>query len=142
MTRDARIHGSAVSVDGVGILIIGAPGSGKSSTALGLIAKGAALVADDAVDLTRSGEKIILQCPEPIKSMIEVRGIGLLKVNTCDTTALDYLVDMDQTEVERLPGLKTKNILGLEIPIICGKANANLCNALFCLLTGGQVIPV
>lgn len=137
-----RIHGSAVAFAGAGVLITGAPGSGKSSLALSLIAKGAVLVADDAVDLACLAGRISMHCPEPIKSMIEVRGIGLIKVNTCDTAALDFLVDMDQIETQRLPESRTKALLGVEVPTLYGKENANLCNALFCLLNGGQVIPV
>ncbi len=75
------IHGCLVDVQGVGVLLLGPSGSGKSESVLGLLERGASLVADDAV-LFRLIEDREIQgmAPELGRNMIEVRGIGLLNV--------------------------------------------------------------
>lgn len=117
MSRSTRLHASAVTAHGQGILIIGASGSGKSGLALQLMALGAMLVSDDQTDLALFDGTIRMQAPETIAGLIEARGIGLLRA---DSTAapLNLVVDLGQTETKRLPDLHTVTILGQSLPCL------------------------
>lgn len=74
------IHGVLMDLYGVGVLVIGESGIGKSETALSLIERGHRLVADDAVTITRIGERLDGTSPEMIRYFMEVRGIGIIDV--------------------------------------------------------------
>jgi HPr kinase/phosphorylase len=74
------LHGVLVDVDGVGILIQGESGVGKSETALELIKRGHRLVADDAVKIKLIDGKLVGNAPELIRYFLEVRGIGIINV--------------------------------------------------------------
>ena len=75
------MHGVLVDVYGVGLLIIGESGIGKSEAALELVKRGHRLVADDAVVIKRISHKILTgSCPELIRYLIELRGIGILDI--------------------------------------------------------------
>ncbi len=75
------IHGVLVDVYGVGVLIIGESGIGKSETALELIRRGHRLVADDVVDICRINEHTLTgTSPTITKYLLEVRGIGIIDV--------------------------------------------------------------
>lgn len=81
LAPSATIHAVLVDVHGVGTLIIGESGIGKSETALDLIKRGHRLVADDAVDVIRSGEDVLTgSAPEVLRHVMEVRGLGILNV--------------------------------------------------------------
>lgn len=72
------IHGVMMEVFGVGILIVGESGVGKSECALDLITRGHRLVSDDAVALNRIGDEIRAKAPESIRDFLEIRGIGII----------------------------------------------------------------
>ena len=74
------IHGVLMDLYGVGVLVIGESGIGKSETALSLIERGHRLVADDAVTITRVGDKLNGTCPDMIRNFMEVRGIGIIDI--------------------------------------------------------------
>ncbi len=75
------IHGVLVDIYGEGVLIIGASGIGKSETALELIKRGHRLIADDAVEIKKvANHTLIGTCPELIRYLIELRGIGIINV--------------------------------------------------------------
>jgi HPr kinase/phosphorylase len=77
------VHGVFMDVLGVGVLITGESGLGKSELALELISRGHGLVADDAVDLARTSPNVIDgHCPALLQNMLEVRGLGLLNIRT------------------------------------------------------------
>ena len=74
-------HGVFMDILGLGVLITGESGLGKSELGLELISRGHGLVADDAVDLFRINQTIIEgRCPELLQNLLEVRGIGLLDI--------------------------------------------------------------
>jgi len=75
-----RFHGVLVEVSGVGVLLVGPSGVGKSECALDLVARGHRLVADDAVELAREGDTIVGTAAEAVGSCIEIRGLGILDV--------------------------------------------------------------
>lgn len=75
------IHGVLVDIYGEGVLIIGSSGIGKSETALELIKRGHRLIADDAVEIKKiANNTLIGTCPELIRYLIELRGIGIINV--------------------------------------------------------------
>ncbi len=75
------IHGVFMDILGVGLMITGESGLGKSELGLELISRGHGLVADDAVDLYRINQTTIEgRCPELLRNLLEVRGIGLLDI--------------------------------------------------------------
>ena len=77
------VHGVFMDVLGLGVLITGESGLGKSELALELISRGHGLVADDAVELSRTAPHAIDgHCPELLRNMLEVRGLGLLNIRT------------------------------------------------------------
>ncbi|MDE8291922.1 HPr(Ser) kinase/phosphatase [Erysipelothrix rhusiopathiae] len=76
-----NVHGVLMNVFGKGVLIIGESGMGKSEVALELVLRGHALIADDRVDITRVKDKIIGTAPELLRSMLEIRGIGIVDVS-------------------------------------------------------------
>lgn len=75
------MHGVLVDVYGEGVLITGASGIGKSETALELIKRGHRLIADDAVEIKKIADRTLIgTCPELIRYLIELRGIGVINV--------------------------------------------------------------
>lgn len=136
------VHGTAVARDGRGVMIIGATGTGKSSLAMELMAYGADLVADDALNLSSVGEGVLLTCPENIRGIIEARGIGLLSVKSIDQARLAFVVHMDKNAQQRLPAPESMSVLGVEFPLISGKDFQNLAAAVWCLLGDGRRLPI
>lgn len=78
----ATIHGVLVDVHGVGVLITGESGIGKSETALELIKRGHRLVADDAVEVVKIGDRLSGRAPEVVRHLLEIRGLGILDIRT------------------------------------------------------------
>lgn len=77
----STMHGVLVDVYGVGILITGESGVGKSETALELVKRGHQLVADDVVDIGKVNDKrLVGESPETIRHFMEIRGIGIIDI--------------------------------------------------------------
>jgi HPr kinase/phosphorylase len=77
------IHGVLVDVYGIGVLITGSSGIGKSETALELVKRGHRLVADDAVEIQQTEEgELIGYAPKLIRYLLEIRGLGIINVMT------------------------------------------------------------
>ncbi|HET7580628.1 MAG TPA: HPr(Ser) kinase/phosphatase [Bacillales bacterium] len=77
------IHGVLVDIYGVGVLITGASGVGKSETALELVKRGHRLVADDSVEIRQEGEDYLVgTAPDLIQHLLEIRGLGIINVMT------------------------------------------------------------
>jgi HPr kinase/phosphorylase len=126
-----RIHGVLVDVYGLGVLIQGDSGIGKSECALELLKRGHILVADDVVEIRkRRGDILIGSCPEAIRHFMEVRGIGILDVkllfgigSILNQTRIEMVVHLEmwraETHYER-SGLDVKSIpiLGVQVPEI------------------------
>lgn len=124
------LHGCMVDYRGIGVLIMGESGSGKSETAIGLLEKGAALVADDSVILKQVGGELAASAKEFARGYLEMRGIGIINVaNLYGLSAirpekrLDLVVELksasDLNKVDRLGiSQKTMQILDAEIPLV------------------------
>lgn len=122
-----RIHGTAVAIAGVGALLRGPSGSGKSDLALRLIDAGASLLADDLTELVRRGDTIVARLPEgaapETRGRLEVRGLGILPVPSLPEAPLRILFDLAPDPppgslVERLPVLPRHEILGVVLPAV------------------------
>jgi HPr kinase/phosphorylase len=114
-----QVHGTCVELAGMGVLLRGPSGSGKSDLALRLIDRGARLVADDRVDLRASGTALIATPPEPIAGRMEVRGIGIIDLPAAAETRLGLVVDLVPPQAtERLPEPNFCTFLGIRVPLI------------------------
>ncbi len=81
LTPRTSIHGTLVDINGVGVLIRGKSGIGKSEVALELVRRGHQLVADDRVDIYENAEgEVIGEAPEILRKYLEIRGIGIVNV--------------------------------------------------------------
>jgi HPr kinase/phosphorylase len=137
------IHGCMVDMRGIGILIIGRSGSGKSETAIGLIERGASLVADDMVSIKYVGGELVATSPALSRGYMEIRGIGIINIaNLYGLTSIrpDKRLDLvvllkpgaDLNEVDRAGMQKdTYEILGqhvvqVEVPVGPGRDTARM----------------
>ncbi len=77
-----ELHGVFMDVLGLGVLITGESGVGKSELGIELITRGHGLVADDVVEVSRMGAALEGRCPPLLKDFIEVRGLGVLNIRT------------------------------------------------------------
>ena len=119
------IHGTAIALAGCAALIRGAPGSGKSDLALRCLAQPASdlisgqalLVADDQVLAEARDGSLHVQCPETIRGLIEVRGLGIVAVPVQEAAKLELLVDLvAPDQVERLPDPEAAaELLGIRV---------------------------
>jgi HPr kinase/phosphorylase len=144
----ASIHGVFMDILGLGVLITGESGMGKSELGLELISRGNGLVADDSVDLYRINQTTIEgRCPDLLQNLLEVRGIGLLDIRAIfGETAVRrkmrlklivHLVRREtmEREYERLPYEPlTQDVLGIPvrkavIQVVAGRNIAVLVEA-------------
>lgn len=144
----ASVHGVLMDVLGMGVLITGESGLGKSELALELISRGHGLVADDVVELSRIAPNIIEgRCPPLLQNMLEVRGLGLLDIKAIfgETAVrrkmrLKLIVHLVRrstmdNEYERLPlDTLSESLLGMAIrkvviPVAAGRNIAVLLEA-------------
>jgi HPr kinase/phosphorylase len=104
-----RIYGTCVALSGLGVLLRGPSGSGKSDLALRLIDGGAKLVADDHVELSLDAAgRVMARVPKPLAGLLEVRGIGILRMDAVRTAPIGLVVDLtSDDQVERLPQIET-----------------------------------
>jgi len=111
------IHATAVAIGGRAVLLRGPSGSGKSDLALRLIDAGARLVADDQTRIWRDGDVLLARAPKPIAGLIEVRGVGIVRVESLPLARLALIADLVAVQhVERLPEPSGETIFGLTIP--------------------------
>lgn len=137
--NETVVHASCIAFGNHGILVTGPSGSGKSSISLELVALGATLVADDRVILTVRDDMLVAKCPHSIRGKIEARGIGLLSAPFQETAVITLVVDLDQSEPDRLPPRRTITMLGVEVDLVFGKDTPTLAAALHLLMQGGRI---
>ncbi len=78
LAPEVTIHGTLMEVFGIGVLIVGDSGIGKSECALDLITRGHRLISDDSVRIREVGEKLVGDAPSSIRDFIEIRGLGII----------------------------------------------------------------
>lgn len=128
LAPEITIHGVLMDLYGVGVLIVGHSGVGKSETAIELIQRGHRLVADDAVNIKRISDRLVGASPEGIRYLMEMRGIGIIDVRAMYGTGsvrqnkvIDLVAELepwdDKKEYDRLGDeTHTYNILGADLP--------------------------
>jgi HPr kinase/phosphorylase len=149
LAEKTTMHGVLMDVLGLGVLITGESGLGKSELGLELISRAHGLVADDVVELTRVGPRTLEgRCPPLLKNLLEVRGLGLLDIKAIfGETAirpkmrLKLIVHLERpqstrtADYERLPlNANYEEVLGVRIrkvtiPVAAGRNLAVLTEA-------------
>lgn len=121
-------HAVLVDVFGVGVLITGESGVGKSECALELIKRGHLLVADDVVDVARVGTRLRGEAPEIVRELMELRGIGIINIKSIfgigaimRRKTIDMVIQLELwmpgKDYDRLGNREeTTNILGIDLP--------------------------
>jgi HPr kinase/phosphorylase len=131
MAETLTLHGSCVSIDGRGVLLLGMPGAGKSDLVLRLIdqpgcglagiLRSSLLVADDQVVIARQDGRLIASAPGALSGKLEVRGLGIVAVNAAASAPLSLAVRLCPLNgIERLPAFPGTPFccLGLELPLV------------------------
>ena len=138
------LHAVLMDILGLGVLIVGESGIGKSECALDLVLRGHRLVADDTVEIRRRAESVLIgACPEFTRHHMEIRGLGIINVrdlfgvaSTRSSKRVEFVVQLERWEAgreyERL-GLDDQyhTILGIRVPmnrmpVAPGRSIANL----------------
>jgi HPr kinase/phosphorylase len=138
------LHAVLMDILGLGVLVVGESGIGKSECALDLVLRGHRLVADDAVEIRRRAESVLIgTCPELTRHHMELRGLGVINIkdlfgvaSTRASKRVELVVQLERWEAgrqyERL-GLDEEHfeLLGLRVPLIRmpvapGRSVANL----------------
>lgn len=128
MAPEVRVHGGLIDVHGIGVLITGDSGVGKSEATLELIRRGHRLVSDDAVDIREVEGVLTGYCPEITFGMMEVRGMGIIDItqlyglsSTSQNKIVDLIIHLQRWEGEeegvydRLGINEYQNILGVDV---------------------------
>lgn len=132
LAREALMHGVFLNIHGKGVIIKGDSGIGKSEIALELVKRGHLLVADDAVELYRIGQKIVGKAPAVLANLLEIRGIGVIDVSKMfgisailDRNDVDLVIQLERwvpsreyTRVGVEENDISEDVLGIKIPKI------------------------
>jgi HPr kinase/phosphorylase len=131
LAKHTTLHGVYMEVMGVGVLITGKSGVGKSELALELLSRNHRLIADDAVEFYRMGPDVLLgRSPEILSGLLEVRGLGILNVRAMfgetalrSEKTLRLILHMEQLKKQRMSRIdrlqaeqKTRSILEVDVP--------------------------
>ena len=112
------VHGTSVASDGRAVLLTGRSGAGKSDLALRLLDRGFRLVSDDQTILSRAGGRLIASAPAQIQGKMEIRGLGIVEMETETDVPLALIVELT-SEIERVPDDgRERQILGLSLPVV------------------------
>ncbi|MGX7350094.1 HPr(Ser) kinase/phosphatase [Dolosicoccus paucivorans] len=124
-------HGVFIEIYGVGIMLVGGSGVGKSETALELIHRGHRLIADDRVDLYQIDELTLIgEAPDILRNLLEIRGLGIIDIQTLygvasvrKTKRLELIVELvkddGKTQYDRLGSAQeTEQIFEVQVPKI------------------------
>ncbi len=125
------VHGVLVDVYGLGILIRGMSGVGKSETALDLVVKGHRLVSDDMVELRRKQGRLVGKSPEVTRHYMAIRGIGVIYVpdlfgaaSVLEEKVIDLIIKLEHWESDQNESINTidteheEEILGVTVPVV------------------------
>ena len=119
MAETLLVHATTVAIGGRAVLLRGPSGSGKSDLALRLIDAGARLVADDQSELWPEGDTVLVRAPVAIAGLIEVRGVGILRLEPLPVARLALVADLVSPEaLERMPDQTTEAFFGVSIPTV------------------------
>ncbi len=131
LSEKVVIHGNLIDVFGVGILIIGKSGIGKSELSLALVMRNHRFVADDMVEIIKKNPGVLIGKPrELLKYVVEIRGLGIVNIKDLfgisairDIKRIELVIELiewkDETEYDRL-GFEENfyDIMGIKVPLI------------------------
>ena len=127
----ATVHASAVLAGAHAVLIRGPAGAGKSQLALALIAAGeigllrfARLVGDDRVHLEPHHGRLLVRAPAALAGLIEVRGLGIRRLDHEPVARVGLVVDLAAEDAERLPAASEALLCGVRLPRLAVAAGA------------------
>lgn len=114
------LHATCVALEHQGVLLLGGSGCGKSDLALRMIERGAALVADDQVELTADPYGVWATAPKRIAGLLEVRGVGILRLPYQRQMPVRLVVQLKPMDaaIERLPEPQRYEVFGKALPMI------------------------
>jgi len=138
LAEEITLHGVLVDVAGMGVLLTGVSGIGKSEVALELVHRGHRLIADDSVIIKKTGGLLVGRAPDMIRHMLEIRGVGIINVERMfgsvavrvnkSVDVVFELVEWEEGKTYERLGTETltEEILGvslpkLEIPVKAGR---------------------
>jgi len=117
-----RPHGTVAARAWRAVLLRGPSGAGKSDLALRLIEAGGRLVADDQTRIARHGQALLASAPAALAGLMEVRGVGILKLSLgqlLSQAPLSLVVDLVPPDrIERLPEPARETVLGVDLPVL------------------------
>src|SRR5262245_15572158 len=109
------VHATTVDIAGLGVLILGESGAGKSELALRLIADSALLVSDDQTWVDVVGDNLMARAPQSIMGLVEQRGFGIVRAPTKRGTRLRLAVVLGEA-LERMPERREWSLPGTARP--------------------------
>jgi serine kinase of HPr protein (carbohydrate metabolism regulator) len=112
------LHASTVALDGRAVMISGPSGSGKSDLALRLLDRGFVLVSDDQTLVRKDNGRVLASAPPTIRGKLEVRGVGIVEMETIDNVPLALVVELT-SDIQRLPDdSRERLVLDVKLPLI------------------------
>ena len=139
----ATVHASAVLAGARAVLIRGASGTGKSRLALALLQAAQAgslpfarLVGDDRVHLERSHERLLVRPAAALAGLIEVRGLGIRRLDHEPVAAVGLVVDLAADDAERLPPVSDTVVSGVRLPRLAVAAGSDPLPGVLALVSG------
>jgi serine kinase of HPr protein (carbohydrate metabolism regulator) len=113
-----NLHATCVASNARAVLIVGPSGSGKSDLALRMLDRGFSLVSDDRTVVRKEGEKLIASAPVTIRGKLEIRGIGIVDMESTDDVPVALVVELT-ADMQRMPDdSRERLILGTKVPMV------------------------
>ncbi len=113
-----RVHGTSIALEDNGVLIVGRSGSGKSDLALRLIDSGGTLISDDQTLCLKRKNEIFLFSIKEIYGLLEVRGMGIIKVPYIENVKMKIIVSLVKTKSKQSNFKNKKKLFGLNFPYL------------------------
>jgi serine kinase of HPr protein (carbohydrate metabolism regulator) len=111
------LQATGVSIEGRALILLGEPGSGKSSLALALIDRGAQLIGDDGIIITSDGDRLVASPPPNITGKLEIRNVGIVEFPVV-TAPLCLALELCENAPRYVDKSESYEIAGMAIPLL------------------------
>ena len=112
-----QVHATCIGLEGIGLLLRGPSGTGKSDLAFRMMEHNSKLIADDCVNLFLKNGVLMAQAPYSLRGLLEVRGVGIIEVPYENNICVFGVINLvDSNQVQRLPNHQMETLLGIEVP--------------------------